>query len=101
MKHITHNAQQALRQMGVTTNNFLRIKVINKSCLLDKLDAAVDTTFKDDDTVLWDDNGITVIADIKTALFVDKLVIDIKDGLLEFQYQVPMNLKEIMQWATV
>lgn len=92
---ITDKAKQELVRLEATGANFLRISVIPGGCSGMTYSACIDNTLSDADQVLFEDEALRVIADDKSALFLDGLQIDYSDDLIAsgFRFKNPKAVK--------
>ena len=79
---ISEKAQDELLSLKSEPNSFLRIKVISGGCAGLTYHPGFDTEISDDDVVLYDNNGLRVVADMKSALYTQGLEIDYSSDLI-------------------
>ncbi len=92
---ISDRAKQELRNLDVGATNFLRISVIPGGCSGMTYSASVDSELTDADETLYSEEGIRVVADSGSALFLDGLQIDYSDDLVTsgFRFRNPNATK--------
>ena len=92
---ITDKAKQELVRLEATGESFLRISVIPGGCSGMTYSACIDNTLSDGDQVMFEDTELRVIADDKSALFLDGLEIDYSDDLIAagFRFKNPKAVK--------
>ena len=92
---ITDKAKQELVRLEATGESFLRISVIPGGCSGMPYSACIDNTLSDGDQVMFEDTELRVIADDKSALFLDGLEIDYSDDLIAagFRFKNPKAVK--------
>lgn len=92
---ITDKAKQELVRLEATGESFLRISVIPGGCSGMTYSACIDNTLSDGDQVMFADTELRVIADDKSALFLDGLEIDYSDDLIAagFRFKNPKAVK--------
>ena len=89
---ITEKALRELRRLGIGPDRFLRIKVVPGGCSGMTYSASLDDVMGEgDETVASLDDGIRVIADAGSVLFIDGLQIDFSDDLVQagFRFKNP------------
>ena len=79
---ISKRAIDELIMMEVTGAKFLRISVITGGCSGLTYNAGIDDSMEDDDMILFDKDNLKIMADMKSALYLDGLRIDYSDDLL-------------------
>ena len=79
---ISSKAHQELLTLMKEPEAFLRVKVIPGGCAGLTYQPGIDTEMSEDDIVIYNDNGLKVVADLKSALFVQGLQIDYSDDLI-------------------
>jgi iron-sulfur cluster assembly protein len=92
---ITQKALNELSRLGVGGPTFLRIGVIPGGCSGMTYSASVDDALTDKDSVLWSQDGVRVVADEGSSLFLDGLHIDYSDDLIQagFRFKNPNAAK--------
>ncbi|SYZ71832.1 Iron-sulfur cluster insertion protein ErpA [Candidatus Zixiibacteriota bacterium] len=93
--NITEKAKQELKNIEVGGEKFLRIEVVSGGCSGLTYGAGIDTDFHKDDVVLFQDNDFRVVADMRSALYLDGLHIDYSDDLIRsgFRFSNPRAKK--------
>lgn len=88
---ISKKAVDELVKMEITGKKFLRIAVVSGGCAGMTYDAGIDDETQDDDMVLFETEKVRVMADMKSALYLDGLKIDYSDDLLQagFKFSNP------------
>jgi len=92
---ITERAKQELVKLDIGGPQFLRIDIVPGGCSGMTYSAGIDTELKDSDTLLFQDDGIRIVADGGSALFLDGLKIDYSDDLIKsgFRFLSPSAVK--------
>lgn len=80
---ISQRAVDELVKMDITGEKFLRIAVVTGGCAGMTYSAGIDSEMQDDDMVLYEQDDLRVMADIKSALYLDGLQIDYSEDLLQ------------------
>ncbi len=81
--NISSRAVNELVGMKVTGEKFLRLAIVTGGCAGLTYDAGIDDKLQDDDVILFEKDGLRVLADMKSALYLDGLQIDYADDLLQ------------------
>ena len=89
---ISAKANQELRQLGVGGENFLRISVVPGGCSGMTYYAGIDSTLGEEDEVVFDSEGLRVVSDRGSVLYLDGLQVDYSDDLVHsgFRFTNPM-----------
>jgi len=92
---ISKRAVDELVKMDVTGEKFLRIAIVSGGCSGLTYSAGIDKEAQDDDIVLFEKENLRVMADMKSALYLDGLKIDYSDDLLQagFKFSNPRAKK--------
>jgi len=92
---ISDKARQELVNLEATGENFLRISVVSGGCSGMTYSACIDNTLSDDDQVLFSEQALRVVADNRSAGFLDGLQIDYSDDLISagFRFKNPRAVK--------
>lgn len=85
---LTPKAKQRLRELEVGDDRFLRIGVANGGCSGMTYTANIETALKDGDEIVHNDDSLRVIADARSALFLDGLNIDYSDDLIQAGFRL-------------
>ena len=88
---ISSKAQDELLGLKTDPNDFLRIKVIAGGCAGLTYHPGFDNEMTDDDVVIYDNNGLKVVADIRSALYTSGLEIDYSDDLINSGFRFANN----------
>lgn len=93
--NISSKAKQELLNIKVGGDRFLRIEVLTGGCSGMTYGAGIDEKMNDDDVVLYQDNDFKVVADMRSALYLDGLQIDYSDDLIRsgFRFYNPKAKK--------
>ncbi len=93
--NITEKAKQELINIQVGGEKFLRIEVVSGGCSGLTYGAGLDTEVHKDDVVLYQENDFRVVADMRSALYLDGLHIDYSDDLIRsgFRFSNPKAKK--------
>lgn len=80
---VTDKALAELRGLGAGEEQFLRVSVVPGGCSGMTYTAAIDNTLKEGDEVIVEQDGLRIIADSGSLLFLDGLRIDFSDDLVQ------------------
>lgn len=92
---LSDKAKQELLNLEATGENFLRISVVSGGCSGMTYSACIDNALSDADQVLFEDASLRVVADEKSAGYLDGLQIDYSDDLISsgFRFKNPRAVK--------
>lgn len=92
---LSDKAKQELVNLEATGENFLRISVVSGGCSGMTYSACIDNTLSDADQVLFEENALRVVADEKSAGYLDGLQVDFSDDLISsgFRFKNPRAVK--------
>lgn len=92
---ITDKALAELTRLGVGGEHFLRIRVVPGGCSGMTYSASVDSSLGSGDEVLWHQGEVRVVADAGSVPFLDGLLIDFSDDLVQagFRFKNPNAAK--------
>ncbi len=79
---LTEKATKRLQTMIDAEDKFLRIEVVAGGCSGNTYNATLDQTLTDNDDVIYEQDGIRIVADPRSSLFLDGLNIDYSDDLI-------------------
>jgi iron-sulfur cluster assembly protein len=79
---VSIKAQAELLNLMGNPEDFLRIEVISGGCAGLSYHPEFDNEIGEGDVVLYDNNGLKVVADMKSALYTQGLEIDYSDDLI-------------------
>ena len=85
---ITENAKKRLSEYQGGNRNFLRIAVVSGGCSGMSYSASVESEIGEKDEVIFEDGDFRVIADPKSALFLDGLHIDYSSDLIRSGFRL-------------
>lgn len=80
---VSDKALVELRRLGADAEQFLRISVVPGGCSGMTYTAAIANTLKEGDEVIVEQDGLRIIADSGSILFLDGLRIDFSDDLVQ------------------
>lgn len=80
--NISDKAKRELINLNIQGEKFLRLQVISGGCAGKTYEAGVDNNLTSDDVVLFQEEDFKVIADIKSAFYLNGLQIDYSDDLI-------------------
>lgn len=88
---VTEKAIEQLKCLGAGGPHFLRLGVAPGGCAGMSYSASIDSVLREGDEVLHEQDGIRLIADPGSALFIDGLQIDYSDDLIQagFKFKNP------------
>ena len=89
--NITDKALTELKKLNIDADSYLRITVIPGGCSGMTYSAAIDNEKKDEDEILFDNDGLRVIAEGGTLIFLEDFEIDYSDDLIRsgFRFKNP------------
>lgn len=92
---LSEKAKQELINLEATGENFLRISVVAGGCSGMTYSACIDNSLSDADKVLFADADLRVVADERSAGYLDGLQIDYSDDLISsgFRFKNPKAVK--------
>lgn len=85
---ITDKAKDKLRSYQKNADQFLRISVASGGCSGMTYKAGVDTAIHDDDEIVYEDQNVKIVADSRSALFLEGLHIDFSDDLIKTGFRL-------------
>jgi iron-sulfur cluster assembly protein len=85
---ISSRAQKELLSMVNEPNEFLRIGIMAGGCAGMTYNAGFDTEITDEDVILFENGGLKVVADMKSALYTQGLGIDYTDDLVHAGFRL-------------
>ncbi len=86
--HITNQAKAELQRFQTARDQFLRIAVISGGCSGMTYKASLDTIMTDQDEVIYQDENFTIVADLRSSLFLEGLHIDYSDDLIQAGFRL-------------
>lgn len=88
MLNVTTNAANHIKKFLEKENQFLRIKVIGGGCSGLQYELSLDEVLKDTDNEIEADEGVKVVVDEKSALYLVGSTLDFADTLHETGFKV-------------
>ena len=85
---ITDKAKGKLQSYQTNSDQFLRISVVSGGCSGMTYKAGVDSSIREDDEIVYQDQNIKVVADGRSSLFLDGLHIDYSDDLIKTGFRL-------------
>lgn len=85
---ISDRAKEKLKSYPIDKGQFLRISVVSGGCTGMTYKASIDSTVTIKDEVIYNDNDIKIVADKRSALFLDGLNIDFSDDLIKTGFRL-------------
>ncbi len=85
---LTDKARTRLKSLGAGQDHFLRISVVAGGCSGHTYSAALDHQMQPGDEVIYDDDGLRIVAEGRSSLFLDGLVIDYSDDLIKAGFRL-------------
>ncbi len=79
---ISNKAMDELKQMGVGDTQFMRISVVPGGCSGLSYAASIDSSLGETDQLVYDADGLRVVSDKVSAMYLDGLQIDFSDDLI-------------------
>ena len=92
---LSDKAKKELTNLEATGESFLRISVVSGGCSGMTYSACIDNTLSDADQVLFEEASLRVVADQRSAGYLDGLQIDFSDDLISsgFRFKNPKAVK--------
>jgi len=92
---ISDRARSELRNLEAAGPNFLRISVVPGGCSGMTYSACIDDALSDEDVVLFEGDGLRIVSDGGSSMFLDGLEIDYSDDLVAsgFRFKNPRAVK--------
>ena len=92
---MSEKAKNELINLEATGENFLRISVVSGGCSGMTYSACIDNTLSDADRVLFEEGPLRVVADERSAGYLEGLQIDYSDDLISsgFRFKNPRAVK--------
>jgi iron-sulfur cluster assembly protein len=89
--NVTDRAIERLKSLDVTDARFLRVSVVSGGCSGMTWRAAIDTELDDADEVVFEKDGVRIVSEFKSMLYLDGLNIDYSDDLINagFRFSNP------------
>jgi len=85
---ITENARRKLAEYLEGKESFLRISVVSGGCSGMTYDAAIDSNMSETDEVVFEADGMRVVADGRDTLLLDSLQIDFSGDLIQSGFRL-------------
>ena len=85
---ITDKAKSKLREYQVGSHRFLRLGVVNGGCSGMTYDARIDEERQTADEVVFKEGDLEVVADSRSALYLDGLRVDFSDDLVQAGFRL-------------
>ncbi len=79
---ISEKAKTELKQLGVGGSQFMRVSIVPGGCSGMSYAASIDSSLGEADEVIYEDDGLRVISDRFSAMYLDGLQIDFSDDLI-------------------
>lgn len=88
---ISAKARAELKHLGVGTRRFMRISVIPGGCSGLTYSAGIDSALGERDQLVYDADGVRIVSDPRSAMYLDGLEIDFSDDLIQsgFRFKNP------------
>lgn len=92
---VSQKAREELVGLMTENDTFLRIEVIAGGCAGLTYRPGLDSVMADDDEIIYDENGLKIVADMRSALYLQGLEIDYSDDLINagFRFSNPHATK--------
>jgi iron-sulfur cluster assembly protein len=85
---ITDTARSKLAEYLDGKESFLRISVVSGGCSGMSYDAAIDSNMSESDEVVFESDGMRVVADSRDSLLLDSLQIDFSGDLIQSGFRL-------------
>lgn len=79
---VTDKAVEQLKKLDIGPEKFLRIAVVSGGCSGMTYSAVIDDELNDADEILFEKDGVRVVSEFKSMLYLDGLNIDYSDDLI-------------------
>ena len=92
---LTDKAKLQLRDMEISTENFLRIRIADGGCSGLTYHASIDDRMDPLDTVVYQDADVRIISDEQSAIYLEGITLDYSDDLIQsgFKFTNPNAVK--------
>ena len=92
---VSQKAREELSGLMTQAETFLRIEVIAGGCAGLTYRPGLDSVMSDDDEIIYDEDGLKIVADMRSALYLQGLEIDYSDDLINagFRFSNPHAAK--------
>jgi len=93
--NISDKAKEEFKSLKIRGDKFLRLEVVSGGCAGKTYGAGIDDNFSSDDVILFQDKDFKIVADIRSALYLNGLQIDYSDDLVSsgFRFTNPKAKK--------
>ena len=88
---VSQKAREELVGLMTEPDTFLRIEVVAGGCAGLTYSPGLDSEMKDDDAIIYEEKGLRIVADMRSALYVQGLEIDYSNDLINagFRFSNP------------
>lgn len=91
---VTDKAQRELKSLFDQPGKFLRIEVVPGGCAGLTYNAGIDSALGEHDVTLFDSDGLKIVADMRSAMYLGGLEIDYSDDLVKSGFRF-INTKAV------
>jgi iron-sulfur cluster assembly protein len=80
--NVSDRAVEQLKKHDIGPKKFLRIAVVSGGCSGMTYNAVIDTELDESDEILFEKDGVRIVSEFKSMLYLDGLHIDYSDDLI-------------------
>ena len=89
--NVSDRAVEQLKKLDIGPEKFLRVSVVSGGCSGMTYSAVIDAELDENDEILFDKDGVRIVSEFKSMLYLDGLHIDYSDDLINagFRFSNP------------
>lgn len=89
--NVSDRAVEQLKKLDIGSEKFLRVSVVSGGCSGMTYSAVIDAELDENDEILFDKDGVRIVSEFKSMLYLDGLHIDYSDDLINagFRFSNP------------
>lgn len=89
--NVSDRAVEQLKKLDIGSEKFLRVSVVSGGCSGMTYSAVIDSELDESDEILFDKDGVRIVSEFKSMLYLDGLHIDYSDDLINagFRFSNP------------
>ncbi len=80
--NVSDRAVEQLKKLDIGPEKFLRVSVVSGGCSGMTYSAVIDAELDENDEILFDKDGVRIVSEFKSMLYLDGLHIDYSDDLI-------------------
>ena len=85
---VTEKAKDKLKELGLSGHKYLRVGVKTGGCSGHLYAAMIEEKMNDNDHIYYEDDGVCIISDEFSAVYLDGLTVDFSDDLIESGFRL-------------